>query len=249
MIATTLRSIAFSTIIALFAASGTIAPTFAQNQNESSRSEFPGRRVGGGTRDNYCEANSRALVALNPVNNLGITASDNPALYFVLPDLENTYAVSFLLQDQTGNIVYKTTVETPNTQRQNSQNPNTQRPNTRQFMEIALPENILTKNQDYQWRFELACNPFPNVILSGWLRRVTAAHSVDPSGVTAASLTHQLEQVEMYQASELWNDAIAAMVTLYQAHPHHPEVQTAWTELLEALKLQPFVKPIVALDD
>lgn len=230
MVFTTLRSIAFSGIVTLCLSGLAIAPTFAQNN--SSRSEFPGRRVGGGTRSGYCEANSHSLVALSPVNNLGITARKTPTLYFALPDLEDTYTANFFLQDTAGKIVYQTSVETQNTQR---------------FVSIHLPADSLVTNQDHQWYFALVCDPSQSVTLSGWLRQVESV--VEPVDPAVVSLNHQLEQVNRYQASGLWSDAIATMVTLYQADPHNPAVQAAWTQLLEALKLQPFVKPIVALED
>lgn len=240
-----LRKIVLSASIAIcFAAGLAIAPAMAEEQ--SSRGEFPGRRVGGGTRSD-CAADRQSLVALNPINNLGITASNTPTLYFALPDLDKNYIVNFVLEDvsqddETDRVVYETTVEAQKGKR---------------FLSIPLFKNTLVENfantlvenQDYQWFFFLVCNPHDpeeDVILSGWLRQVSAEISVE---TTTENLNEQLAQVEAYQASGLWSDAIAAMVTLYQDNPNNPSVRTAWTDLLDTLKLQPFVKPIVALDN
>ncbi|NEO82646.1 MAG: DUF928 domain-containing protein [Spirulina sp. SIO3F2] len=241
-----LRKTALSAGIAICFAAGLAAtPTLAQNQ--SNRGEFPGRRVGGGTRSDHCEANSQSLVALNPVNNLGITASNAPTLYFALPNLDRNYVVNFVLEDASqedvaNRIVYQTTVEAQKGER---------------FLSIPLFkntsvenfENTLVENKNYQWFFFLVCNPNDieeDVILSGWLRQVSTEMSIE---TITDSLDEQLAQVEAYQASGLWSDAIAAMVPLYQNNPNESSVRTAWAELLDTLKLQQFVKPIVALDN
>lgn len=44
---------------------------------------LPGRRISGGSRGE-CLSRTQPLVALNPATNLGITASNQPSLHFVV---------------------------------------------------------------------------------------------------------------------------------------------------------------------
>ncbi|MEM8640314.1 MAG: DUF928 domain-containing protein [Cyanobacteria bacterium P01_G01_bin.54] len=232
-----LRKLTFCVGFTVFLSSLAIAPVSAEEQ--SSRGEFPGRRVGGGTRSgrtpNECLANSNALVALSPVDNLGITASNTPSLYFVLPDLTTNYDVNFVLEDASSverpnPVVYETRLETQNTVR---------------FLAIHLPENTLIEDKAYRWYFTLACEPY-DVVLSGWLRQVAADNlTVD---LTLDTLNARLTQVDAYLASGLWSDAIAAIVELHQDYPNDPEAHAKWIALLDQLELRSFIKPTTATE-
>ncbi|MFQ4137106.1 DUF928 domain-containing protein [Nodosilinea sp. PGN35] len=194
------------------------SPVWAQS-NSGDRGAFPGRRVGGGTRGN-CSIDSRSLAALNPINNLGITASDRPSLYFSVPTAAAPYHGQFILHDADENRLYETTLVA----------------GTESLLGVHLPANLISAEQDYHWYFVVACNPrdlSQNVVLEGWLRRVP----LTPAPAAATLVDAQLDLVKTYQDQGLWSDAIALMVELRQAHPHSAAVQAQWAHLLEALDL------------
>ncbi|PSR15854.1 hypothetical protein C8255_20925 [filamentous cyanobacterium CCP3] len=193
-------------------------PGQAQSNN-GDRGEFPGRRVGGGTRGD-CTVDSRSLAALNPASNLGVTASDRPSLYFSVPAAAIPYHGQFILHDADENRLYETTLTA----------------GAEPIVGVQLPANLVRPEQDYHWYFVVSCNPrdlSQNVVLEGWLRRVSLTAA--PASTTLVET--QLDLVETYQAEGLWSDAIALMVELRQGHPDSEAVQAQWSRLLEALDL------------
>ncbi|HSM83123.1 MAG TPA: DUF928 domain-containing protein [Nodosilinea sp.] len=193
-------------------------------QSAGNRGEFPGRRVGGGTRGD-CAIDSRALAALNPASNLGVTASDRPSLYFAVPTAETRYHGQFILHDADQNRLYETTVAV----------------GTEPIVGVHLPANLVAPAQDYHWYFVVACNPrdlSQNVVLEGWLRRVAPLVESTETPVVDS----RLELAQAYQSAGLWSDAIAVMVELRQTHAQNALVQTQWNQLLHALELTAVVQ-------
>ncbi|MEX0269598.1 DUF928 domain-containing protein [Leptolyngbyaceae cyanobacterium UHCC 1019] len=211
-----------------FISTAAIAPALAQ-QNNLSRSEFPGRRIGGGTRGE-CLAGNHPVVALNPANNLGVTASDRPSLYFAVPNLDESYPVEFVLRDASGKSVYETALES-------SKN--------KDLVGIQVPKNTLKVGQDYQWYFSVVCDASDrsqNMVLSGWLRQVSPPVAIkDASGLEA-----NLNLAMSYQKAGLWSDEIATLVELRQTHPHNDQVQAQWKQLLQQLELKSILMPSMA---
>ncbi|HEY9616152.1 MAG TPA: DUF928 domain-containing protein [Microcoleaceae cyanobacterium] len=197
-----------------------LMPTVAQSQT-SNRSEFPGRRVGGGTRGE-CLMNSQSLVALNPVNNLGVTASDRPIVYFAVPQSEQSYPIQFVLRDADGHSAYETTLTTNKAQ---------------ELVGVQLPSNTVKAGQDYQWYFSVVCDPedsSQNLVLSGWLRRVSAQITVQ----TGTDVETKLKLAQAYAGAGLWSDQIATLAELRQTNPHNEQVRGQWQQLLKTLELQ-----------
>lgn len=208
-------------IAVCLAATCAIAPATAQRENQNyNRTEFPGRRIGGGTRGE-CVVNSQSLAALTPASNLGVTRSDRPTVYFSMPVLDAPLPVEFVLQDADGNSVYETSFTTAKTER---------------IVGVHLPKNVLKVGQDYQWYFSAVCDPqdsSQNVVLAGWLRRVSPEKSFTNEST--------LELAKSYQESGLWIDAIATLVELRKAHPQNSDVSRQWTKLLQVLELDAVV--------
>ncbi|WP_448570967.1 DUF928 domain-containing protein [Trichothermofontia sp.] len=217
---TTLRRVMLpiGVVVALIA-TASLNPVVAQ------RNEFPGRRLGGGSRGD-CAIDTPALAALNPANNLGVTARSQPVLYFAMPKVDQRYGVDFLLQDTKGATVYETTLSTGTGEA---------------VVGVPIPAGTLAVDQDYQWYFAIACHPddpAQMVVLSGWLRRVNTSLDTPVDTPTAMTVERKLEQVGAEKAAGLWSDAIATLVELRQTHPDHPAVHQQWTQLLQTLSLE-----------
>ncbi|MEA5468373.1 DUF928 domain-containing protein [Spirulina sp. 06S082] len=203
-----------------------IMPALSQGKNDD-RSTFPGDRVGGGTRSgSNCARSATQLVVLNPSNNLGVTAKEQPLLYIAVPKLDQLYPATFFVTDSEENEVYETTLEVGRTQ---------------EFIGIRLPENILKIGQDYNWEFTIDCSfasdPQENngevveIFVHGTLRQVLPETLVERE----STLEEHLALMQSYQDAGLWSDAIAEAMELRRTYPHNRQVLTQWRELLSAL--------------
>ena len=207
-----------------------ITPSVAQ-QASPDRAEFPGRRIGGGTRGE-CLSGRQPLVALNSATNLGVTAKDTPSVYFLMPTLEDPRQVEFILRDSQENSVYETSFDIDTTQ---------------EIVGIHLPEGSLEVNQPYHWYFSIVCDPHDrsqNIVLTGWLQRVPS--DISESAMLESNLEASLERVRLYQEAGLWIDAIATVVELRQTYPNDNNVRLQWTELLQTLELDSVIQPPIA---
>lgn len=187
---------------------------------EDSGKEFPGRRVGGGTRGG-CWGGPRPLLALNPANNLGVSAAEHPTLYFLLPSLRQAQEVEFLLLDDQQNTIYEHIEQVEPSE---------------SILAVQVPGEHLTPGQPQQWYFAVICdrdNPAQDLVVDGWLQQVEVE---TPVSSTLESLPMDLERLVAYQAQGLWTDAIALGVQLRQAYPRDPAVQTEWEALIAALE-------------
>lgn len=232
MYMTTLRRVVFPFgIISCLISPAFVMPALAQQSSD--RAEFPGRRIGGGTRGE-CVMGRQPLVALTPSNNLGVTASDRPSVYFLMPTLEETHPVEFLLRDSAENSVYETTVDVDTAEK---------------IVGVHLPEGYLEVGQDYHWYFSIVCDPqdrSQNIVLSGWLRRVSP-EMAEHQPVSDPSLDQSsFDQSRSEQAAGLSMDTIATLVELRQAHPNDNEILLQWTELLQMLELDTVVEQPLA---
>lgn len=196
-------------------------PALAGLKNDD-RGEFPDGRVGGGTRGTgLCRESDRQLVVLNPLDNIGVTASDRPLIYVAVPQLNQLYPAEFVLSDAKGNAIYETTFEIGE---------------SRDFlMGIRLPENILDIGQDYNWDFFVSCDSDTYAVeissVGGTLRQVSSEVARESN----STLEEHLNQVQSYQEAGLWSDAIATAVALRQTYPNSDRVRNRWQELLSAL--------------
>jgi hypothetical protein len=224
-----LRRIVLPLSVALcLISTATTMPALAQQQNFN-RGEFPGRRIGGGTRGE-CLAGNQPLAALNPTNNLGVTASDRPSVYFIVPKLDESYPVEFVLRDVSGNSVYETTLEAGK---------------SKDILGIHLPTNTMKTSQDYQWYFSIVCDAedrSQNMVLSGWLRRISPEIALQD----APDVEGRLNLAKSYQQAGLSSDAIATLVELRQTYPNNAQVQLQWNQLLQQLELKSVFEPSVA---
>lgn len=196
-------------------------PAIAQDQNE-----FPGRRVGGGTRGG-CAINAAGLVAVHPANNLGVTNQERPTLYFAVPESPAAYQITFALHDSEAVVpVYEKTVEVGY---------------QAELIGFQVPANALEAGQYYQWSFVASCetaNPLRALVLDGWLQQAEDLPEIMPNSDAVA-------QVQTYQAAGLWSDAIALAAELLAAQPDSAAYQAQWFELLADLELDTVIDELL----
>lgn len=218
-----------------FSSTTWLAPALA-NSTTSLRQGFPGRRVGGGTRGN-CPAMQGRLTALIPQTNLWITTSDQPKVFFYLPQTNTTQKVEFVLVDENVVEVYKTTFDISG---------------EAGIVSVDLPTQLdgtaLTADKNYFWSLSMICDPEDrsgDIVLEGWIRRI------EPSIALSNQLQQAspLEQVELYQQADAWLDAMTAMVKLRRSQTSDPAVETNWKQLLEAIDLADLADaPLLEID-
>ena len=198
---------------------------------------LPGRRISGGSRGE-CLSSAQPLVALNPATNLGITASSQPSLHFVVSTFSEPYTTKFSLRDDAGNRVYEEAIALEKDQ---------------EILSVQIPENSLQAEQNYRWRFAVVCDPedsAQNIVLTGWLQQSSQAFATQDDltadAVARRSLEENLELVRTYQEAELWSDAVSSLVMLRQQYPEDRLVKAEWANLLRSLNLQNVIEPAIA---
>ncbi|MEM6452336.1 MAG: DUF928 domain-containing protein [Cyanobacteria bacterium P01_D01_bin.105] len=202
-----------------------IVPAIAEQTHSPIGQTFPGRRISGRTR---CDCVGKpTVVALIPSNNMAITASSQPALYFLVSDSDRAYPLEFSLHDSEENIIYKAVLTPP-------ENPG--------MVEVQLPQQALQPNENHLWALSLvydAENPIQNVVVSGYLRQVTPEH---PSLANAVSMSNdqsveaRLTMANRYQAAGLWNDTVSVLAKLLIQYPNDSRIRTSWNQLLRSLE-------------
>ncbi len=217
-------AIAATTSIALL----NLSLGFAVAQTTKSRqgSNFPGRRVAGGTRSASCIAAQPApMTAITPKSNMGLTTAANPRFFWFMPQSRAQVAEFALYDvntDLTGRtLVYKTTMELKGQSG---------------LFSIQLPSEVenagLKVGQNYYWAVAVICDPDSrenDVIVDGWIRRS------EPD----AAVTNQLakaspaERATLYSNNGYWYDALTLWTQLRcdRATADTPGAK-GWTSLL-----------------
>lgn len=204
----------------------------AYASDQSTLSEFPGRRVGGGSRG-AC-MHSDTLVSLSPENHLIETTDAIPTLYFSMPEFEEPLNIEFVLKNVDGEIVADKLLEVDS---------------YGGLMGLDLEHQItpLDIGEDYEWYLSLLCNEnnrAQDIVVHGWIRRVSATDLEE-----AESNIELIEQAQSYQEQGLWHDAIDVIIQARQANIHEFNATELWSTLLEAEGLQELVdvdiQPIV----
>lgn len=206
-------------------------------QASSVRVGLPGRRVGGGTRGE-CSFGEKQLTALMPKNNLALTVTANPQLFFYLPPFANSQIVEFVLRDEADNQVYEKTFKPTN---------------TNGIVSFRLLESTqsksLTVGKKYHWYFSVICNPqdrADDVSIDGWIQRVEPNSSLTKKLAQATPL----QRLVMYQAANLWQDALTTLAQLRYSHPHDVTVTEHWTQLLRSVDLNNITQePVVTVSN
>lgn len=196
----------------------------AQASDQSTLSEFPGRRVGGGSRGECMSDDT--LVALSPKNHLIETTKATPTLYFAMPEFEYPLQVEFILKNVEGEIIADQLFEAESNGGVTG-------------LDLTNQIEPLEVGQDYEWYLSVLCNANNrayDMVVHGWMRRVPGVE--EDNVVSDIQLT---EQVQSYQAQGLWHNAIALLLQFQQDHNSDIHSTNLWAALLEAEGLQELI--------
>lgn len=190
----------------------------------------PTRTTGAGTRgpETSCPVVGKPLTALLPSNRFGVTVAPYPTFFVYVPNLSPqtpSMPVEFLLEDASGNEVYKANFQTNN---------------KAGIIALELPSQAglapLQVGQDYKWSFSLICQSIErsrDLSVEGGVRRVELN----------STLSNQLKQaspqkqVELYAEAEIWQDALATMAQLRRDNPSDQAIAQSWLKLMTAAGL------------
>jgi Domain of Unknown Function (DUF928) len=164
-----------------------------------------------------CLKNKKALTALIPESNLGLTITDNPTLYFYVPET-NAYKLELIVRNKELKLVYS-----------QSYKPNTMSG----VFGLKLAANSLKVGEQYSWRFKVVCNP-SNAndigVVEGTIKRISPT----------SKLKSQLRKAKtvdipaIYAESGIWQDGITKLVELLYTYPKDITLKADWQGLLTA---------------
>jgi Domain of Unknown Function (DUF928) len=196
----------------------------------------PGQRAGAGSRRTCGEQTAQfgkgltALVPLSQAGNstgnstgnsevvFGITSIDRPTFWFYT-SYQPPFAGTFVLQDQTGAVVYESPVTLPE---------------TRGVIRLSLPNTVaaLQVDRPYHWFLKIYCQSQspPDSFVDGWIQRKAISPTLQNQ---LANATPQ-EQVTLYANNGIWFEALSTAAELHRANPN----DLNWAELLRSIGLQ-----------
>lgn len=186
---------------------------------------MPGQRVAGATRFGECTQGKLAnIVALMPEDNLGLTATANPSLFFYVPQ-STAKAAELLILSEGGDLV--ATQEVPINGKAG-------------ILSVTLdPAKVtLQPGQKYQWIFSLTCKPNEpdaNPFVTGWIERT----ELDSNLAAVIARVPAAERLPLLAANQLWNDTLATLVALQRQTPKDPALKQQWQDLLRAAGIDP----------
>lgn len=194
---------------------------------------LPGQRQdGGGVRganNNACPADAQ-LTALMPSNNIGLTVSETPTLFWYVPG-KAPLDVEFVLREADGQAIDQQTLtltETPGIV----------------SLTISKPLEV---GKDYHWFFSTICNPSDRAgdrFVGGWIRRVDKSDALQSK---LAAAKDESDRAGIYARESLWFDTLANLAQLVRENPTNETFAAQWEELLQSVDLatlakEPFVK-------
>jgi len=195
----------------------------------------PNRTEPAGRRDE-CILGEKSLTALIPVTpeKLGLTIASRPTFFFYIPQTKAENA-DFSLQDENGNIVYKTTLKLPKTSGV-----------------IGLPiPNVATSpelqvDKSYQWTFSLVCdaeNRADDKYVQGFIQRVSR-----PDLVAKVERTALKQRPSVYANAGIWHEMLTTLAELRRANPNDAALRAEWKSFLDSVGLKDVAQePLVRL--
>jgi hypothetical protein len=184
------------------------------------------RRDGGSRGEASCTIDNRNLVALVPQDNIGITASTSPQLFFYIPATIEPKTLEFVLRDRTDKLIYETTV----THHGKSG-----------ILNLEIPETVgstLSSNSNYHWYLSMICNSEErslDAVIQGDMKQVKL-DSLLQQQLTDAN---PIKQADIYQQQGIWYDALEVLARS-QTEQASPAIEKKWSELLKSVGLAEF---------
>lgn len=193
----------------------------------------PSRTAGAGKRSSpsTCFKGNTPLTALTPNNNLAVTVSANPTLFWYVPETQARSA-EFVILDNQNNEVYQTTLALKDTPG---------------VVKLSLPTHVsLETNKDYMWVLGVVCNPADrseDEFVRGVLKRTEL--SLEQKTKLAVA-KEPLKRAEVYAGAKIWQETLMLLAQLHSEHPNDLKVTAAWQELLNSVQLQAIAtKPLI----
>ncbi|MFM6090355.1 MAG: DUF928 domain-containing protein [Dolichospermum sp.] len=193
----------------------------------------PVRLREGGTRTSEClkpsnlngknrQSELTALTAMSDTDNSQLTTSDHPTFFFYIPKTaQPIQSLEFVLKDESDKPLYTKNFNTP--------------PQGGIFS-IKVPDHRpLKQDQKYTWMLSANCSNSgnkPELTLTG------AIQVVNDDNLSAAiqQTSDPIEQVMLYAASGIWENAITTLADLRRQKPNDLTVQNYWEQLLTSVK-------------
>lgn len=203
----------------LLAQSLKVSVTFPPTENVGA----PARTAGAGKRSPSCVKGKTPLTALTPSNNVSITVSGNPTLFWYVPETKAQLA-ELVVVDNEDNEVYQTTLAVKGT------------PGVVKF---SLPATVkLEPGKNYQWQFALICKSTDrseDEFVRGFIKRTELSSE---QKTRLASTKEPLKQAEMYAGAKIWQETLTLLAQLRSERPNDSKITNAWKELLDSVELQ-----------
>lgn len=196
-----------------------------------------GRRNGGASRGD-CPATEKRLTAIVPAIVMrdkgenpalstwesvgGLTSVPDPSILFYVPDELSKFTKDFVLQDERGKNIYKTSL-TPSSTRS-------------KFIQQRISPTAVTlkPGKVYQWFLVVNCDADAAPYVQGWIQRVTLNPSLK-SQLQKAALP---EQANLYAVNGIWYDALTALAQGRSANPQDANLLPLWASLLDSVGLK-----------
>lgn len=221
-------------LAAALAQAGTaLEPTLAKSNNFSELSQALNfKPTSNGAPGDRGDAGSRSpfdFMVLVPRQNTGVTAADYPTFWlYVKTSIPQPIPVELELRDQQDNTIYRTKFEL------------TQGPG---IVSVRLPETApaLQPGEKYYWYFS---SYEYELYRFGELERIALSPKLEQQ---LANLSPQ-ERIIILANKGLWYETVTELAQLRRTHPHDPELEAVWAELLadpdvdlEKIVSQPFL--------
>lgn len=189
-------------------------------------SKNPGSSASGGRRDQTaCPQDDGApiegpsLAALSPTGKSGLTLAKHPTFLAYVPKTSAKTA-EFSLRSRNGSGIYRTTFALTSTPG---------------VVRISLPPQAppLEIGKQYTWSVAMICNPNDRIddrFVTGSIQRT----ELDPTQLRQIQQAPPKERVSLYQAANVWYDAIVLLLELQRTQPHDPSINAMWREFLQS---------------
>lgn len=194
--------------------------------------ENPGRRESAGVRG-ACLPPNQALTVLIPENQVTLTTSLYPTLFFYLPATQAQEAL-FILYDENEREIYRSIFSIKEMSG---------------LLKLSIPDGFtspkLEEGKNYYWQFSMFCdpnNPSLDPFVDGWVQRVPLTEDISNNLATASDS----EKVDIYTAAGIWQDALTTLADLRQNNPNNQNLAAQWNQLLENIGLEKIAQePII----